>query len=77
MLRDKDWFPILLELVQDLCGLALQCGNEFGSACSDIKVALDERHRIRLSYLSKGRHQGVGDVSGVAEEVRGGIVGDD
>jgi hypothetical protein len=31
MLRDQDRLSILFELVQDLCGLALQCGNEFSS----------------------------------------------
>src|SRR6185503_15213470 len=31
MLRNQDWLSILLELVQDFCGLALQCGNQFSS----------------------------------------------
>ena len=31
MLRNQDGLSILLELVQDLGGLALKCGNEFSS----------------------------------------------
>ena len=31
MLRNQDRLSILLELVEDLRGLALQRGNEFGS----------------------------------------------
>lgn len=44
MLRDQDWLSILLELVEDLCGLALQCGHEFRS------------HRVILKlHLQKGK----------------------
>jgi hypothetical protein len=40
-------------LVQDLCGLALQCGNEFSSHAGETKVALRVKATVVCALTSK------------------------